>query len=285
MKKRRVLKLEQLEAREVPDISLCQVAPCPVQPLASPNFEAKAVPSPDLPSAGDPQPAVTANTEVAANETEIFDWQELRANLAGSRELVQLLTGSSAALPRLDARHDEEGNNARQSPTSDAALEAWRFLANYTRKAIGNEESKYGSLPDHEDIIHETFVEWRQQVGPEDQAYVRLLNKESPERQVLSKAVRRVIDHSRYEQRRQKRMVELFDQPAPVEAAEQDWIDLRVDWSLGVGNLSRQEKRMLELRRQGKTFAEIGSELGMMKQRVFEMYNSAVDSLQELYCQ
>jgi hypothetical protein len=40
---------------------------------------------------------------------------------------------------------------------------------------------------------------------------------------------------------------------------------------------------MLELRREGKTFEEIGSEMGLVKQRVSEIFNSAIGLLQDVY--
>jgi len=53
--------------------------------------------------------------------------------------------------------------------------------------------------------------------------------------------------------------------------------------ALGAGNLVPQEMRLLELRRQGMTFEEIGTEIGMVKQRVYEIYSSALDRLQKIY--
>ena len=71
--------------------------------------------------------------------------------------------------------------------------------------------------------------------------------------------------------------------PAPVKPTEQDWIDMQVDWASGAGRLGPRERQLLELRGQGKTFEEIGSELGLAKQRVCELLNAAIDRLQELY--
>jgi hypothetical protein len=161
----------------------------------------------------------------------------------------------------------------------------WQFLGNYTRKAIRNEELRYGPLPDHEDIEHQVFVEWREQVGTAEQAMARLLDKESPERLVLRKTVRQVLDRVRYQAQRQQRTVELLDQPAPSSPAAQDWIDLQLDWDLGGARPSPRERQILELRRQGKTFEEIGTEMGLLKQRVCELYQGILDHLQERYNQ
>jgi RNA polymerase sigma factor (sigma-70 family) len=292
MKKRRVLKVEQLEARATPDVSLGHAVAFPPPPADLAVAGQGTLPSPDPAPQADAAYAAerlgAANQSPASpvDEVDAFDWRSVRSLLADSKELARLLAGSTVPLPGVKpsttAEQPGHGSNGQQSQPLDA-VQAWRFLSNYTRKAIGNDEVRYGALPDHEDLIHQAFVEWREQVGPGEKALSSLLNKDSAERQVLRKTVRRVIDHTRYEQNRQKRMVELVDQPAPAKPAEREWIDLQIDWSLGVGNLTPREKQLLELRRQGRTFEEIGSELGLMKQRVSEMYSSAVDYLQELY--
>jgi hypothetical protein len=249
MKKRRVLRVERLEARENPDVSLCPAA-CPAPPLtaqlAGPADDPLAGPGP---AAGRPDGQPGAALSLPALET-IF---------SSPAEMAKLL-GPSAEPP-----------------------EGWHFLSNYARKAIRNEELHHGALPDHDDILHQVYVEWREQVGGGDPALTGLLNRDSAERQVLRTAVRRVLDRVRYEQTRRKRVLELHDQPAPARPAQQDWIDVRIDWSLGVGNLDARERRLLELRSQGKTFAEIGAEMGLVRQRVFEMYSAAIDRLQEAY--
>jgi DNA-directed RNA polymerase sigma subunit (sigma70/sigma32) len=50
-----------------------------------------------------------------------------------------------------------------------------------------------------------------------------------------------------------------------------------------VGHLTQQERQVLELRRQGHTFAEIGSMIGIPRQRVWDSYRSVVGRLQEIY--
>jgi DNA-directed RNA polymerase specialized sigma24 family protein len=245
MKKRRVLRMERLEARETPDVSLCPAA-CPA-PLTA-NLAAPAGPV-AAPGPGQPGGVPGEGLSLRALET-IF---------SSPAEMAKLL-GRPAEPP-----------------------EGWQFLSNYARKAIRNEELHYGALPDHDDILHEIYVEWREQVGSGDSSLAGLLHKDSAERQVLRKAVRRVLDHARYEHTRQKRVLELHDQPAPARPAGREWADVRLDWSLGVGGLGAREKQVLELRSQGMTFEEIGAEMGLLKQRVFEMYSAAMDRLQEAY--
>jgi hypothetical protein len=249
MKKRRVLRIERLEARETPDVSLCPAA-FPAPPLTAQQVGPAAGPLAG-PSPGAERPD--------GRPGEALSLPALETIFSSPAEMEKLLGGPGE--PQV----------------------GWHFLSNYARKAIRNEELHYGTLPDHDDILHQIYVEWREQVGTGDTALTGLLHKDSAERQVLRKAVRRVLDHVRYEQTRGKRVLELHDQPAPVRPAAQEWTDVRLDWALGVGNLDAREKQLLELRSQGKTFAEIGAEMGLLKQRVFEMYSAAIDRLRQVY--
>ena len=248
MKKRRVLRIERLEARETPDVSLCPAA------FPAPPLTAQLAGPDDGPLAG-PRPGAGQDG----------------------------LPGAALSLPALETIFSSPAEMEKLLGRSGEPPEGWQFLSNYARKAIRNEELHYGTLPDHDDILQQIYVEWREQVGAGDTALASLLHKDSAERQVLRKAVRRVLDHARYEQTRQKRVLALHDQPAPVRPSAQDWIDVRLDWSLGVGRLDARAKQVLELRSQGKTFAEIGAEMGLLKQRVFEMYSAALGRLRQVY--
>jgi DNA-directed RNA polymerase specialized sigma subunit len=157
------------------------------------------------------------------------------------------------------------------------------FLCNYTEKAVRTDEHRRGPLPDHEDIVHQVFVEWREQVGPEEQHLANLLDRESVERQVLRRTVPRVISRARYENNKHADRVGATDLPAQASAPAQDWTDLRIDLEQGVGNLAPHERQILELRRQGKTFDEIGAEVGMAKQRASEICSAVVARLQKIY--
>ena len=50
-----------------------------------------------------------------------------------------------------------------------------------------------------------------------------------------------------------------------------------------MGNLSRREWQVLDLRRQGKTFEEIGADLRLARQRVWEVYHAVEARLREIY--
>ena len=249
MKKRRVLRIERLEARETPDVSLGPAA------YPAPPLTAQVGGPADNPLAG-PRP--------------------------GAEQAVGL-PGDALSLPALETIFSSPAEMEKLLGRSAEPPEGWQFLSNYARKAIRNEELHYGTLPDHDDILQQIYVEWREQVGTGDSSLAGLLHKDSAERQVLRKAVRRVLDHARYEQTRRKRVLELHDQPAPARPTQQDWLDVRLDWSLGVGGLDAREKQVLELRSQGKTFAEIGAELGLLKQRVFRVYSAALGRLRRAY--
>src|SRR5207253_9526555 len=142
------------------------------------------------------------------------------------------------------------------------------------RKAIHNDDAKYGTLWEYEDLVHQIYLEWRQQIAAQNGELNHLLDRNSAERQALRKTVRRVLDHARYESAKERRLTELNDAPAPSKVEEEDWLDLRIDWNSNGALLSAQSRKMLELRREGKTFEEIGADMGLAKQRVSEMYNS-----------
>jgi DNA-directed RNA polymerase specialized sigma24 family protein len=250
MKKRHIPGIEPLEVRETPDVSLGLTAAYPLTPPAG---------LADL-AAFDPFLSRTGPSAVPG------------------------LDADALSLPALDAYFATPDDGDSVLRASEASgLEGWRFLSNYARKAIRNEELRRGRLADREDLVQQVFVEWWEQVGPRGQALAAVLNRDSPEHGVLRKTVRRVLDHARYEQTRARRMAELRDQPAPVKPEEQEWIDLRLDWEGRAGGAGPRERRLLELRRQGLTFEEIGSEMGLLKQRVCELYNAAVERLQERY--
>jgi hypothetical protein len=132
-------------------------------------------------------------------------------------------------------------------------------------------------------MVHQVFVEWREQVGPDEQHLTNLLDKDSFERQVLRRTVPRVISRARYANDRYAEQVDATELPAQARSAAQDWTDLRIDLEQGVGNLAPYERHILELRRQGKTFDEIGAEVGMAKQRASEICSDVIGRLQAVY--
>jgi hypothetical protein len=309
MRKRRptALQLEQLEARETPDVSLGHAPSASIVPPSQPAIASRIVAQ----DQGSQRGAVTAiaalHDEPAmppVADTGILDPQALEHLFFNLDPVDPLLTSSGTtsadvqvvahaqtapALPT-DSQNlfsgSEDGTVVVTASHADVAIDSgqgWKFLSNYTLKAIRNDELRYGPLRDHEDILQQAFVEWREGIGNQRQAFTNILNRDSAERLFLRKAVRRVIDRARYEQGKQQRLLPLADQPTPVHSSQREWVDLQIDWSHGASRLDPRERLLLELRRQGKTFEEIGSELGMAKQRVFEVYSETIDRLQELY--
>jgi hypothetical protein len=275
MKKRRIVQVEELEGRVAPDVAIGRLVPALIQtPSHSISNESIALLKPL--TTDNPSEHAAGAADLPQDVSYVAALGKLFSN---SQELEKIIRPETQSIAD---GHAPPG--VRSEVSAEAALSAWRFLSNYSRKAISNDEARYGSLPDHEDLIHQIYVEYLQQVRNDDGDLARLTNTDSAERQVLRKTVRRVLDHARYEYAKQRRMVELTDQPASANAAEQDWIDLQIDAATGTLQLGARERRLLELRREGMTFEEIGSEMGLLKQRVCEMYNSTVSNLQEIYC-
>jgi hypothetical protein len=279
MKKRPQLRVEQLEARETPDVSLGRSAaltgPLPIQPLPQQQLS-QPLALPDAPGIAQQDALTKALFHPHALESLFRDTQTLDDLLARSLQPHTIATSDAADT-------DSQQSDVSEFRALEDAAQGWNFFSNYTRKAIRNDELRYGRLRNRDELLNQVYVEWREHVGSNDVALAHLLDKTSAERQALRKAVRRVLDHERYDQRKQQKTVELYDQPAPDKPTEQEWTDLQIDWSTGVGNLGPRERQVLELRRQGMTFDEIGAATGMLKQRVFEIYNGALDRLQEIY--
>lgn len=279
MKQRPQLGIEQLEARETPDVSLLHAAA-----LASPATGAAAVVDSVLPASTAHSPLTSVASPIAAPD-------ELSHLVARLLTLPESQPASDSYWQSFDHYYDShasvEADITASRPAAATRAESvtsgWQFVTNYARKSIRNDEGRFGPLPDHDDMLQQIFLEWRQQVGPSPMAFRNVLQKDSAERVVLRKVVRRVLDHARYEQAKLRRRGELIDQPAPSRSGDQAWTDLRLDLAAGVGRLSPRERQMLELRSQGMTFEEIGSELGLLKQRVCEMYNSTLHRLQAIY--
>jgi hypothetical protein len=177
-------------------------------------------------------------------------------------------------------------------PLDPAAQQGLDRLCAYAWSSIHNAEKAHGvKFVSPEDMVQEIYLEWRGLVGPrpEDEALSQLLHDSSEEMRFLRLAVQRVIGRTRYQQ---KQWTKGSGLPGPdcrsdalIRPGEQERVDWEDLWENVVSTLAANEKQVLELRKQGKTFAEIGSELGMPKQRACETYHSAVARLQKSYPQ
>jgi hypothetical protein len=165
----------------------------------------------------------------------------------------------------------------------DPVARGYQYLCNYSHIAIHAAERRVGPLRDHEDIVQQVCVEWLERAGPPDQAFPKLLERRPAEMRLLRETVNRVIARAVYHQKKQDVTVNFTDAPAPEAVAERAWVEFKSDCERGVGHLSRQEWQVLELRRQGKTFAEIGSDTRMSKQQACKIYHAVSARLQEIY--
>jgi len=161
--------------------------------------------------------------------------------------------------------------------------QVWSFLRNYATKAIRREEFARGPLQDHADIIQQIYVEWREEVSAHDNMHVKLLDRDSAERAAFRGAVRRVLDRTRYESVKQRRRAELTEQADAPKSPSRDWTDMEIDLAQGVASLTDREREILDLRRWGATFEEIGAKFGLSRQRIFEAYSELLDRLTAIY--
>jgi DNA-directed RNA polymerase specialized sigma24 family protein len=175
-------------------------------------------------------------------------------------------------------------------PLDPSAQQGLERLCAYAWYSIHHAERVHGEkFHSPEDVVQEIYLEWRGLVGPqaEDAALCRLLENGSEEMRFLRVAVQRVIGRARYQQKQWAKEVALsqlagstsaFARPGGQERI--DWEDL---WQNVVSTLGPQEKQILEMRKEGRTYAEIGASLGMAKQRVCENYHRVVSQLQKSY--
>jgi DNA-directed RNA polymerase specialized sigma24 family protein len=165
----------------------------------------------------------------------------------------------------------------------DPVERGYQYLCHYARHSIHAAERRVGPLRDHDDLVQQICVEWLDQAEPPAEALPRLLEQAPAEMRLLRAVVSRVIARAVYQQKKRSVVLDLDDWPAPDNAVEREWAEFKADCEQGVGNLSRREWQVLDLRRQGKTFEEIGAELRLPRQRVWEMYRAVEVRLREIY--
>jgi DNA-directed RNA polymerase specialized sigma24 family protein len=273
MKNRRALDCERLERRELPA-----------------NSFSVAVPLPDLASAA----RVQASQESPAQNVQpasAFDYRRdalltsdaVGAFFADHTELGRLFPPEESPFESLAAPGWETDYTAGQTAAPVSEEQFWAFLRNYATKAIRREERTRGPLSDHADIIQQIYVEWREEVPSSDDVHGRVMVKESPERTAFQTAVRRVLDRTRYGDMKQRRRVDANEPEAQTNETTRAWADLEIDLAQGVGRLTEKERDILDMRRWGLTFEEIGARLGLPKQRAFEAYTEVLNRLSDLY--
>lgn len=154
--------------------------------------------------------------------------------------------------------------------------EGLRYLLNYANKSI----RKNRGVPqqDHDDLLHEIYMEWWVCVGFEVAALPRLLDAESPERRSLRESVYRVFGRYRYHQTAH-RMADFAEGECadPDTLASPEGRDFTLDLEDWLRTLPDVEAKIIDLYYfQHKTMEEIGSELGLAKQRVSEIHKRAL---------
>jgi hypothetical protein len=202
--------------------------------------------------------------------------QPARAPADGSQEGIE---GDGPRLPPFYLAGALSPPGKPQDPVAAGYL----YLCNYARHAIHTAEGRVGPLPDHDDIIQQICVEWLERAGPPNVAFPRLLDKAPAEMRLLRETVHRVIMRITYQHRKAGVNADLSGWPAPDRPLERAWLDFKSDCERGVGHLTLQEWHVLELRRQGHTFAEIGATIGMPRQRAWEICENVVARLQQIY--
>jgi sigma-70-like protein len=287
MSKRPALHCERLERRELPansfGLSVLPLDLLHAAPLTAPASLANAFYL--LPTHEGDGRALAAQTGGLSSDA-VGAFFAKQTSFGDLHAPTPMPTGSDSdafeSLPSLGWDADPSLPVAEARPrVSDA--EFWAFLRNYATKAIRREEFSRGPLRDHADIIQQIYVEWREGVSPSDDVHARLLDRDSAERSAFRGAVRRVLDRSRYDEVKQRRNVDVSEHEGPVAARDRDWVDLEIDLTQGIGQLTDREREILDLRRAGLTFEEIGGKLDMPKQRVFEAYTELLDRLGALY--
>jgi hypothetical protein len=127
-------------------------------------------------------------------------------------------------------------------------------------------------LDDPSDAVQQICLEWLQLAAMMATTY-----------DDVRRIVARVIDRAYTRLGKQQRTAELFDVPARADAVQESFRDMQLDRDLNVKDLTDREWQVIELRRQGYTFAEIGVKMGMRKQRAREMFLVALSYLQVRY--
>lgn len=290
MRKRPALHCERLERRELPANSF-SMAMLPVDllraaPLEAPAAQANGFSQAQVESGGSPS---HAHWQSGLSSDAVGAFFADHTALGGLFQPATDVTAEQASasstfesLPSLGWDADAPAVIAKpRLRVTDA--EFWAFLRNYAAKAIRREELARGPLPDHDDIIQQVYIEWREEVPSGADAHARLLDRDSPERLAFRGAVRRVLDRTRYDAIKQRRRADVTDHEAADNAPTRDWADLEIDLAQGVGKLTARQRDILDLRRGGMTFEDIGSKLGMPRQRVFEAYSELLDRLTALY--
>lgn len=159
--------------------------------------------------------------------------------------------------------------------TGDQTGSVREYMRGYALKSIGREERLYGKLGDHDDMLQEMFLLWTTAIGWSEDSLKNVQLSESEERQEWIRIVRSVINSFRVRARRESRCHPLTD--VSTHADDIDRRELRMDIVSVINGLRPTQRSVLETKLSGKTFEEIGEEIGLSTSRVHQIYNGVLE--------
>jgi len=288
VEQRRIPQVERLESRDVPS-ALGVPYLAPPFPLGTP------------PAIGTPQVVVlTPTTQVAASEPPVARDLVTPVLAAETRDpLAEVWQQSVDAVFSRLAEHSDPvsiawtqpavergdpspvGVTASEHPACAAAnpLAAAAVSSPPQPAPTITNVHRYASrsvsrhrLEDPDDAVQQICLEWLLLAGTVATTF-----------DDVRRIVARVIDRAYWRLKKKERAVELLDVPVHADRVADAFRDMQLDRDLGVKDLTDREWQVVELRRQGYTFVEIGERVGMRKQRAREMFNLAVSYLRRRY--
>jgi hypothetical protein len=261
---RRIPEVERLEARDTPSVlGVPYVAPPVHLALHADVVPQVGVLTPAAPSVAGASPVTRdVASPVAAGASShplAAVWQSADAIFSGVGEhsdaFVTEWTQPQGATDSITAPAV-----APSAPTAEGVLRyAWRSVNRH-------------NVDDREDAVQQVCLEWLLVAATVQTTYDdvrRIVGR------VLNRAYRRL--------KKQRLALELYDVPVNADPVEDAFRDMQLDRDLGVNDLTDREWEVLGLRRQGYSFAQIGRQLGIRRQRARELVVAAVSALRKRY--
>jgi hypothetical protein len=283
---RRIPEIERLEARDTPS------APAmPYPPPALHFAAAHTVPAPQIVVVAPSAPATTNDADVTRDllthgtggenaHPMAAVWQQavdvgfasLAAPIAAEWPQLQAprldSVASAATAPPQPAHQAADSLDDSAAASPHQAAPTIEGVQRYAWKSVNRHR-----LDDPSDAVQQICLEWLLLAATVATTY-----------DDIRRIVARVIDRAYTRLARQQRTLEIIDVPVRADATELALRDMQLDRDLGVKDLTDREWQVVGLRRQGYTFAEIGEQVGLAKQRAREMFELAISYLRKRYC-
>ncbi len=276
---RRIPEVERLEGRDMPSVlGVPYVAPSPLHAPAAPQV---AVLAPNTPSVAGESPVtrdvVAPIAAGAGSDPFAAVWQQsadaLFSLVGGHGDAIATAwtqppaPHADAAIHGVTAPAHETGptetvtlSSSQPAPTITGVLRyAWRSVNRHR-------------VDDRDDAVQQICLEWLLMAATVATSY-----------DDVRRIVARVLNRAYRRMKRQGRAVELLDVPVNADPVEDAFRDMQLDRDLGMNDLTDREWQVIRLRQQGCTFAEIGLQLGMRRQRARDLFVAALSSLRERY--